>query len=251
MLRIVFFFILYTTAICAHAQTVRGFALSKGNNQRLAQVYIYNENTEEGIYNNSKGEFTIKANKGDVIYAAKEGYALDTIIYNGQSAIYFQLTALAIQIERVNIMGDKLDPMAQYLRTRQEYKRDTDKGVVKDVFSVSNATVGLSIDAIFALLSKQGRNSRYLQKILERDYRDRLIDYKFNADMVTRVLNIKDPELTDFMQQYRPTYNFILSASDYTLSIFIKNSYASYKRAPAAFRLPNLKTTKEGAADNW
>lgn len=227
--------------LSANAQIVQGFVLNKDTKQRIAQVYIYNENTDEGIYNNGKGEFSIRANLGDILYAAREGFALDTIQYQGQAAIYFQLKPTSVLIEQVDINREKLNPTLQYLKTRQEYKYGTDKGVVRDVFSLSNGTAGVSIDAIYNLLSKQGRNARNLQRILERDYRESIINFRFKPEVVARILNIKDPELTDFMEQYRPTYNFILTASDYTLSIFIKNSYASYKRSPAAFRLPPLQ----------
>lgn len=243
MFRYALLLISFLTSLTVSAQTVKGFVLNKDTKQRIAQVYIYNENKDLGIYNNGKGEFTLNASPGDVLFAAREGFALDTIVFNGESAVYFQLKPLAIMIEQVEINEAKLNPTLQYLKTRQEYRYGTEKGQVKDVFSLSNATVGLSIDAIYSLLSKQGRNARNLQKILERDYRESLIDYRFKPEVVARILNIKDPELTDFMQQYRPTYNFIISASDYTLSIFIKNSYASYKRSPAAFRLPPLENT--------
>ncbi|MEE1884402.1 hypothetical protein [Pedobacter flavus] len=245
MPRISLFLIFLFTALTPYAQTVQGFVLNKNTKLRLAQVYIYNEKTEEGIYNNSKGEFTIKASKGDVIYAAREGYGLDTIVYNGEAAIYFQLIPLAIQIEKVEITSKSLDPQAEYLRNVKEYKQTLDKGLAKEVFSIRNATVGLSINAIYNLLSKQGKNARYLQKILERDYKEKLIDYKFRPDLVARVLNIKEPELSDFMSQYRPTYNFILNSTDYALIVFIKNSYASYKRSPAAFRLPILPINED------
>jgi hypothetical protein len=42
------------------------------------------------------------------------------------------------------------------------------------------------------------------------------------------------------MQQYRPSYYFILEANDYSLLEYIKESYHKYLRNPAAHRLPPL-----------
>jgi len=64
---------------------------------------------------------------------------------------------------------------------------------------------------------------------------------------VKAITAANDAELHDFMLQYRPTYEFTLTASDYAFVQFIKNSYASYKRNPSIFRLPKL--TKPTEAD--
>jgi hypothetical protein len=107
--------------------------------------------------------------------------------------------------------------------------------------------VGIGIDAIYNLLSKRGKNARHLQQILERDYKEQIIDFKFKPDYVKQVLGIKEPELLDFMQQYRPSYNFVLSASDYAFILYLRNSYTAYKRNPKALRLqplPNIKIEK-------
>ncbi|RYF83780.1 MAG: hypothetical protein EOO03_15240, partial [Chitinophagaceae bacterium] len=145
MLRLIFASCFFLITASAAAQTVQGFVLNRDTKQRIAQVYIFNGSTDQGVFNNGQGEFTIAAKKGDILFAAREGYALDTVVYNGQAAIYFQLKPLFIQIEQVDIRGQKMDPTSQYLRTRREYLYATNKGVVKDVFSLSNATVGLSI----------------------------------------------------------------------------------------------------------
>jgi hypothetical protein len=42
------------------------------------------------------------------------------------------------------------------------------------------------------------------------------------------------------MEQYRPTYNMVLEANDYTLIEFIKASFFRYQQHPEARRLPPL-----------
>ncbi len=234
------FFCLCLTALGAYAQSVQGYVLNKDTKMRLAKVYIYNLRSDEGVFNNAKGEFTIAVKEGDVLLAALEGYAPDTVTYSKQNAVYFQLMPLSIQIKEVEIKSIMLSPKERYAENRKEYKYGLDRGAVRDIFSLGNGGVGLSIDAIFNLLSRQGRNTKRLQAILERDYRESVIDYRFKPDVIARVLNIKNPEMKDFMQQYRPTYSFVLSATDYEFILFIKNSYASYKRSTEAFRLPDL-----------
>lgn len=235
-----FLFFIITSTAFAQQKTVQGIVTDKSSNQRLAKVYIYNTRNDDGLYNNNKGEFSTIAIPGDTLVAALAGYAIDTLVYKGQPALYFQLSPLFIRLHEVKIIGAKPTPRERLDKNLKDYKYALDRGSSKDLLSLNQNGAGLGIDAIYNLLSRKGANARHLQKILERDYREELIDYRFRPDYVGKVLNIHDFELTDFMQQYRPTYEFVLSASDYAFIVFLRNSYANYKRNPRALRLQPL-----------
>ena len=234
------FILCFTVKAVAQDGTVRGFVVDKDSKLRLAKVYIYNSGNDEGIYNTPKGEFNIRAAVGDTLFAVLQGYAVDTVILHGQASLYFQLKSLGINLKEVSIAGRRLSPKEQHDKTLKEYQYKLEKGKAKDLLNVGMGGVGLGIDAIYNLLSREGKNARHLQKILERDYREAIIDYRFKRDYVKQVLRLTEYELDDFMQQYRPSYDFVLAASDYAFVVFLRNSYASYKRNPAAFRLQPL-----------
>ncbi|WP_432709331.1 hypothetical protein [Pedobacter sp.] len=235
-----FLFILLASSAFSQEKTFQGFVIDKSSKQRLAKVYIYNSRTDDGLFNTTKGEFTIRAKKGDTLFAALPGYAIDTMVYKGQNSVYFQLNPLSIRLREVKIVGSLISPEEQKQKNLKEYKYALDQGSSKDLLNLGSNGVGLGIDAIYNLLSRKGANARRLQGILEKDYREQLIDYRFRPDYVQRTLGIKDFELEDFMQQYRPTYEFVLAASDYAFVVFIKNNYKAYKRNPAALRLQRL-----------
>ncbi len=235
-----FFFIFISSHLFGQNLPVQGFVIDKDSKARLARVYIYNPANDEGIYNNLKGEFTTKAKVGDTIFAALSGYAMDTIVYNGKGAIILQLKSLAIKLNQVEIYGKTPTPQEQYAKKIREYKYALDRGSSKDLLNLGLGGVGLGIDAIYNLLSRQGKNARHLQAILEKDYHEAIIDYRYKPEYVRSVLGSPPFDVKDFMIQYRPTYQFVLSASEYSFVQFIKNSYNSYKRNPAAFKLPKL-----------
>ncbi|MCX2472820.1 hypothetical protein OQZ33_00615 [Pedobacter sp. MC2016-05] len=234
------FLFCFTMALHAQNKPVQGIVIDKETKQRLAKVYIYNVRSKDGLYNNTKGEFSTYAISGDTLVAALSGYGVDTIIFKGQTAVYFQLKSLGIRLRDVVIAQKRLTPQQQYEKSIKEFRYQTMKGSSKDLLNLGTGGVGLGIDAIYNLLSRQGRNARHLQKILEKDYREDLIDYRFKASLVQQVLGIKDTELEDFMQQYRPTYQFVLDADDYAFNVFIKNAYRSYRLNPKALQLPAL-----------
>ncbi|CAM4194930.1 hypothetical protein SAMN06265348_106211 [Pedobacter westerhofensis] len=241
---LLFFITAFAGIATAQKKSVQGFVIDKESKQRLAKVYIYNSHDDEGMYNNNKGEFATQASVGDTLFAALEGYGVDTLIYKGNNAIYFQLKPLAIQLREVAILGSLVTPKERYDQNLREYKYATDRGSSKDLLNLNSRGAGLGIDAIYNLLSRKGRNARHLQAILERDYKEQVIDYRYNPAFVGRALRIKGFELQDYMQQYRPSYDFVLMASDYAFIVFLRNNYASYKRNPRALRLKPLPQIK-------
>lgn len=233
-------FILNVVSAFAQQKAVQGFVVDKDTKLRLAKVYIYNSSLDEGFYNNTKGEFVAPVKVGDTLFAALSGHAMDTVVYRGQSAIVFQLRSMGIRLKEVSIYGKAKTPQELYKSKLDEFKYKLDKGSSKDLLNLGQRGVGLGIDAIYNLLSRDGKNARHLQQILEKDYKEQVIDYRYNATYVKNLIDIKDDKLQDFMTQYRPTYQFVLSASEYAFIQFVKNSYASYKRNPSMFRLPKL-----------
>jgi hypothetical protein len=79
-----------------------------------------------------------------------------------------------------------------------------------------------------------------LQKVIERDYRDAMIEYRFTKTLINKVTGLNGAKLVDFKQQYKPGYYFILEANDYDLIEYIKKSYISYLENPATYRLQPL-----------
>ena len=230
----------FSANLFAQSKSVQGFVVDRDSKQRLAKVYIYNPSNDNGVYNNAKGEFLTQAKLGDTIFAALQGYLMDTVIFHGQTTIVFQLKSITIRLRQVTVYGKAPTPKEQYSKTLKEYKYALDKGSSKALLSVGLGSVGLGIDAIYNLLSKSGKNARHLQAILEKDYKESIIDYRFNSDYVKSILGTNDTELKDFMLQYRPTYQFVLTATDYVFVQFLKSSYTAYKRNPSMFRLPTL-----------
>ncbi|WP_276345999.1 hypothetical protein [Daejeonella sp. JGW-45] len=244
-------YILFLLGVCAtnlfgQDRPVQGIVFDMDSKQRLTRVYIFNTRTGEGFYNNTKGELKTTARTGDVLVAALQGYGVDTVSVKSENTILFYLRRNSIQLREVIVRDSLKTPAEQLKQSQEEYNTIYSKGAVKDVFQVGGANggggAGLSINALYSLLSKEGKNARMLQKILERDYRDAMIEYRYTKTLVNRVTGLSGDQLTDFKQQYKPGYYFILEANDYQLIQYIQKSYQSYIENPAALRLMPLKT---------
>ncbi len=240
-LLIILFLTGFAFAAAAQERMLQGIVFDDLNKQRLSRVYIYNTRSDKGVYNNLKGEFTLNVQRGDTLVVALEGYAVDTATIHSQSVVLFYLKRNTILLQQVTIVDTLLSPEKQLEATQKAYKNIYRVGDSKDLLNVGSGGVGLGIDALYSLLSREGKNARFLQKIIERDYRQAIISYRYTGSLVTEVTQLRGESLKDFMLQYRPSYQFILEANDYSLINFIKASYGRYLQDPAAYRLPPLR----------
>lgn len=235
---------LFTRAFAQERQ-VEGIVYDRDTKQRISRVYIFNIRSGKGLYDNIKGEFTVTASRGDTLMAVVHGYAIDTLVFHNQKAIVFYLRRTSIQLREVTVTDTIHNPKNQLERIKREYKDAYRKGNPQEFLQKggSNGTggAGLGIDALYGLLSREGKNARYLQEIIERDYKENIVSYRYTPTLVKNITGLSGDELDDFMQQYRPSYFFIVNASDYELINFVRQCYIKYIKNPDANRLPSLK----------
>lgn len=229
----------------AQEKTVRGVVFDLDSKIRLARVQILNTRTQQSFFNNTKGEFKTNAQKGDLLVARLQGYRSDTVIVAEQNDLIFFLKRTSIRLKEVIIRDTLVSPEKKLKEIQEEYKNIYLKGNSSDLLAIGGSNgqggAGLSIDALYSAFSREGKNARKLQKIIDRDYKEVVIDYRYTPLLVQKATGLTGLKLKDFMQQYRPSYAFTLEATDYQLFLFIHSSYQKYLKNPAAYRLPTLK----------
>lgn len=229
----------------AQEKVVRGLVFDSDSKIRLTRVYIFNTRTQTGFYNTTKGEFKTTAQSGDVLIAQLEGFRSDTVKIGAENDVLFFLKRNSIRLKEVVIKDTLQNPVKKIIAMREDYKDIYRKGNVSEIFTTGGSSgmggAGLSIDALYNAVSREGKNARFLQKIIDRDYKEAVIDYRYTPILVQQATGLRGLKLRDFMQQYRPTYNFVLVANDYEMIRFIQGAYQRYLINPGAFRLPPLK----------
>lgn len=239
---ILLYLILISSLTLSAQEDVKGIVFDSNTKQRVAGVYFYNTSNEKGFFNNLKGEFKLSAQVGDMLILAKEGYFPDTITIKDKATLILKLTRSSIWLKDVNVIAKK-SPQKELEAKKEEYNSAYKNG--GPLLSTGDRGAGLSISALYSLISKEGKNARYLQKIIERDYRDAFIDYRFTPFLVKSLTRLEGDRLADFMFYYRPSYYFILNSNDYTLGVYIKKSFKEYQVNPNARKVEDLPLTRD------
>lgn len=224
----------------AQQKEVNGIIFDKESKARIAKVNIRNTATGQAVYDNFKGEFTIKASIGDKLIFSKADHHPDTVIIKDYLPLAVYLRAIAIQLNEVSIRDTLLNPQRRFLATKSEYSKIYGSAGNRDLLSLGQGGVGFSIDGLYNMFSRSGKNAAHLQEVIERDYKQSVIDHRFNKTFVAGITLLKDPKLSDFMLKYRPGYYLVTTANEYDFISYIRTSLKRYKRNPKAFELSPL-----------
>ena len=57
----------------------------------------------------------------------------------------------------------------------------------------------------------------------------KFVMHRFTKPLVSEITGLKDENLDSFMLKYRPSYSFVVGASDYDLRKYAKDMYEIYK----------------------
>jgi hypothetical protein len=184
---------------------VEGIVFDKETKDRVARTNINNTTTGKSFYNNFKGEFKVDAKPGDKLVFTREDYLPDTLIVKDPGNIVVSLQRLAIPLREVTIRDSLATPLQRLYATRKEFSKAYGSGSYDDFLSTApGGGAGISIDAIWNAFSREGRNAKHLQGVIQSDYQQDVINVRFNRSYVGKITKLKDQELTDFMIKYRP-----------------------------------------------
>ncbi|GAA4337561.1 hypothetical protein GCM10023149_47070 [Mucilaginibacter gynuensis] len=234
-----------SSTVFAQQKTIEGIVFDKGTTDRIAKINVLNTNTGKAVYNNLKGEFSIAASIGDVLIFTRLEYYPDTVKVQNFGSMAVYLKRNAIQLKEVNIRDTLLSPQKWLAATKSDYTKIYGSLAYKDLLSTSPGSgAGLSIDALYNALSRSGRNAAHLQEIIDADFKQKEIDYRFNKTYVSNITGLTGMQLNDFMFKYRPGYYQVKTASEYEFIRSIRNNLKRYLRNPRAFAIAPLLQSK-------
>jgi hypothetical protein len=236
-------FFLITIKCFSQEKAVAGIVFDKESQARIASVNIHNITTGIAVYNNLKGEFNIKAKQGDQLVFTRQDYHPDTVKVQNNSALAIYMVRLAIQLKLVTVHDSLLTPEMQLEATKRDYTKIYGSLAYDDfITSPSSGGAGLSIDALYNSISREGRNASRLRDIIEHDYEQNVIDYRFNRTFVGNITGLKDEKLTSFMFRYRPGFYTTKTLNDYEFISMIRNNLKRFLRNQRTYSLPALKS---------
>jgi len=239
--RLLIFLLFITFKVFAQQKPIEGIVFDSENKDRIASVNIHDITNGIAVYDNLKGEFEIKASEGDLLVFTRQDFHPDTVKVQNKGALAVYMVRLAIQLREVTVHNSILTPDQKLEATKNDYTKIYGPLAYDDFLSTpSSGGAGLSIDALWNSFSREGRNASRLRDIIQQDYQQNVIDYRFNREFVGKITGLKDQKLTSFMFRYRPGYYTTTNMNDYEYIMMIRANLRRYLRNQRVYSLPPL-----------
>ncbi|NGM63974.1 hypothetical protein [Sphingobacterium sp. SGR-19] len=218
-----FFLLLFGVgfSLSVNAQEIKGIVHELESSQRLREVTVKNLRTNESTETDAEGNFTISGKINDLLTFNQPGYEVDTafIYQEGVQRIYLVRDSKSIVIDEI-VISRLTDS-----RLAAEIEKAKNEGQVTEA-SQTRGGLRLSLSRLFGRQSKMARKN--LDLLLE-EQNNRKVDRLFSEQAIRAVIPLTVTEMALFREQFRPSLEFIETASPEDLRVYILDSYSKFK----------------------
>ncbi len=215
MMKILFSIVFSLVTAASFSQNnlmMKGVLKDSITHNALPFASVTNMNTHQTVLSNKNGFFKISISLNQLLSVASVGYNFDTILMNEKNilkdTLHIFLSPLTRSLSEVTVYG-KIKLSAYQLDSIKRRKDffETMSEHTLPVFSNANsgAGIGLNLDHFYNR-EKRKRNVISLFDLIEQE---QYINYRFNPELVSKYTTLSNESLETFMQQYRPTYNWL------------------------------------------
>lgn len=201
----------FLTAQAQRKQERWGYLRDSATHEPIALASITNLSTQRTVMTSTKGLFKIEISEDQLLSFAAVGYHFDTIYYNNrhlaQDTLILYLSPLVHSLGNVTVTAKG---MSRYQLDSIERRKDFLHDIVNYTLpTLSQANSGAGIALNLDRFSKHEKNKRKAFAFFEANEREAYINYRFPASLVSLYSGLKEEQLRQFMQQYRPSAEWL------------------------------------------
>lgn len=216
---------------------------------KIPFAHIFNESQRRGFITNEKGEFQIPVNPGDTLIVSALGYYPKVVFLseaNMERENMVRLTPQLYEIGEVSVLAfrnyddfkrkflalelpntptDRLKNNLTLI-ARKEAKQADYERQVKEILEQPGIKF---FSASVPIYSREERQLQNFAKVLEKEGRQRVIDKKYNRDIIYEITHLSQDEITEFMGFCNFSEEYLLEASEYDILVKIEEKFKEYQ----------------------
>lgn len=203
----------------------------------LYPVSVINVSTQQTVYTNQFGAFTISATEGQQLvfsmvgYKEQRKYITAELMKNG---IKVALPILSYELNEF-ILRPKYTPyQLDSLRRRSTYKRTLAWQRTNSVMS--------PVSFIADRISKKSRSRLEFQRNFNKWEGEKFIDTRYTPDLVSNLTGLTGDSLGHFMNAYPMEYDYARNATELELKMWVRYHYRLWIKNPV---IPVIDSTNK------
>ncbi len=243
--RIFVLFYLFVLAFSGFSQekSVYGKVIDGSTKKGISTLNVLNKRSNQVVVTNESGDFYIRAMAGDSIIITSFGYSRKGILWYGKDRNpVFEVKLQPFMLQELVVKDKKLSELHKEIQDFLANPNDS-KAIRNEILksmlntNTSQPGIGISIDALYDMFSKEGKVNRKLADMQFQDAKSFYADLKYNKQVVAQITHLQEEDLADFMVFCKPTQDFILNATDYELTFKILKCLGDFRNTRIIRRL--------------
>ena len=213
-------------------QFLTGKIRRKDGMEPLTSVNVYNLTLRKHRLSDEAGNYRIQARSGDMVIFSIVGYHTDSIpvtagILGSDFPVLLDVRVVDLQAVTVgNLSNYQLDSLAR----RQDYSWIYDSKPQPLLERQRQGDgVGVGLNVIPTGSSDDHHQIADWKKRISHEEEQHYVDFRYSRDYVSRLTHLQGDSLQQFMERYRPTYDYCRKAANVDILVFISDSYKKFE----------------------
>lgn len=207
----------------AHAQDIlKGRVQEVKNGVLLSGIKVENTTQKQTVFSDPKGNFMIRAKKGDVLHFTGMNYIPDTVYLADLKYLVVEMILRQNQLGEVKV-SKSADPNLGKLSV------DPETGPLGSKTVVYQKGGGLKVK-LFDSHSDEKKREK-LAKLEEEGEQFQQIQAAFNTETVQKYIPLQGQELKNFVTKYTPDSKTYFS-DKFNMAAYINESYKEFMKLP-------------------
>jgi hypothetical protein len=195
------------------------------NRDMFYNLMVINKTTGRGVFGQPNGYFSVYVRPGDKIALSTKGYPVYEFIAKAdgdcQSHIYAIIERIPQEIEQV---------VVRPLKSLEQIKEERQALSQRETRLVSGINVLESpITALYQAFSKKEQSKRWIAEQQYKDDQRRVVKELLRLYVAFEIIDLPEDIFDDFITFLNIDENFIKTASEMELVLFIKDKYDHFK----------------------
>jgi hypothetical protein len=195
------------------------------NRDMFYNLMVINKTTGRGVFGQPNGFFSVYVRPGDKIALSTKGYPVYEFIAKAdgdcQSHIYAIIERIPQEIEQV---------VVRPLKSLEQIKEERQALSQRETRLVTGINVLESpITALYQAFSKKEQSKRWIAEQQYKDDQRRVVNQLLRLYVAFEIIDLPEDIFDDFITFLNIDENFIKTASEMELVLFIKDKYDHFK----------------------
>jgi tyrosyl-tRNA synthetase len=224
----VYFFVLSYASSWAQCEQVlvSGKITDTMRMQNFYNLMVVNKTTGRGVFGQPNGHFSVYANTGDLIALSTKGYPVYQFIVKPDENCQTKVLAY---VER--LPQEVPDVVVRPLKTLEQIKEERENLALRETRVVTGVNVLQSpITALYQAFSKKEQNKRWIAEQEFKDDQRRIVQELLRLYVAFDIIDLSEEEFDAFITFLNIDEQFIKTATEMELILFIKDKYDHFSR---------------------